>query len=160
MARLWRDQGKRDEAGDLLAPVYGWFTEGFDTLDLKEARCCSTSWQPEILLLSLIKRRSFGRKKLGFFRQRLANHHHCGNQRILCYRPSLIRFSSAAVRLLGAQLSRAAAKSTVPMTAKLALPWEPRVVVRRFGQSAPVLTTALSTILSPRILTPSAVTHN
>ena len=30
MARLWRDQGKRDEAHELLAPVYGWFTEGFD----------------------------------------------------------------------------------------------------------------------------------
>ena len=38
MARLWCDQGKRDEARDLLAPVYGWFTEGFDTLDLKEAK--------------------------------------------------------------------------------------------------------------------------
>ena len=38
LARLWRDQGKRDEAHDLLAPIYGWFTEGFDTLDLKEAR--------------------------------------------------------------------------------------------------------------------------
>ncbi len=38
MARLWRDQGQRDEAHDLLAPVYGWFTEGFDTLDLKEAK--------------------------------------------------------------------------------------------------------------------------
>jgi predicted ATPase len=38
MARLCRDQGKRDEARDLLAPVYGWFTEGFDTLDLKEAK--------------------------------------------------------------------------------------------------------------------------
>ena len=38
MARLWRDQGKRDEARDLLAPVYGWFTEGFDMLDLKEAK--------------------------------------------------------------------------------------------------------------------------
>ena len=37
-ARLWRDQGKRDEARDLLAPVYGWFTEGFDTLDLKQAK--------------------------------------------------------------------------------------------------------------------------
>jgi predicted ATPase len=37
MARLWRDQGKRDEARELLAPVDGWFTEGFDTLDLKEA---------------------------------------------------------------------------------------------------------------------------
>ena len=38
MARLWRDQGKRDEAHDLLAPIYGWFTEGFDTLNLKEAK--------------------------------------------------------------------------------------------------------------------------
>ena len=38
MARLWRDQGKRKEARDLLAPVYGWFTEGFDTLDLKDAK--------------------------------------------------------------------------------------------------------------------------
>ena len=38
MARLWRDQGKRDEARELLAPVYGWFTEGFDTLDLKDAK--------------------------------------------------------------------------------------------------------------------------
>jgi hypothetical protein len=38
MARLWRDQGKRDEARDLLTPVYGWFTEGFDTRDLKEAK--------------------------------------------------------------------------------------------------------------------------
>jgi predicted ATPase len=38
MARLWGDQGKRDEARDLLAPVYGWFTEGFGTLDLKQAK--------------------------------------------------------------------------------------------------------------------------
>ena len=37
MARLWRDQGKHNEARDLLAPLYGWFTEGFDTVDLKEA---------------------------------------------------------------------------------------------------------------------------
>ncbi len=36
--RLWRDQNKHAEARDLLAPVYGWFTEGFDTLDLKEAK--------------------------------------------------------------------------------------------------------------------------
>ena len=49
LARLWRDQGKRGEARDLLAPVYGWFTEGFDTPDLVEASqgfvfskaCCS-----------------------------------------------------------------------------------------------------------------------
>jgi predicted ATPase len=38
MAQLWRDQGKRDKARELLAPVYGWFTEGFDTLDLKQAK--------------------------------------------------------------------------------------------------------------------------
>ena len=38
LARLWRDQGKRAQAHDLLAPVYGWFTEGFDTADLKEAK--------------------------------------------------------------------------------------------------------------------------
>ncbi len=38
LARLWRDQGKRQEADALLAQVYGWFTEGFDTLDLKEAK--------------------------------------------------------------------------------------------------------------------------
>ena len=38
LARLWRDQGKREQARDLLAPVYGWFTEGFDTPDLKEAK--------------------------------------------------------------------------------------------------------------------------
>jgi predicted ATPase len=38
MARLWRDQDKREEARELLAPVYNWFAEGFDTLDLKEAK--------------------------------------------------------------------------------------------------------------------------
>jgi class 3 adenylate cyclase/predicted ATPase len=38
LAQLWRDQGKPQQARDLLAPVYGWFTEGFDTRDLKEAK--------------------------------------------------------------------------------------------------------------------------
>ena len=38
LARLHRDQGRRAEACDLLAPLYGWFTEGFDTSDLKEAK--------------------------------------------------------------------------------------------------------------------------
>ena len=38
LARLWQQQGKRQEAHDLLAPVYGWFTEGFDTADLKDAK--------------------------------------------------------------------------------------------------------------------------
>jgi predicted ATPase len=38
LARLWRDQGKMSEVRELLAPVYGWFTEGFDTRDLKEAK--------------------------------------------------------------------------------------------------------------------------
>ena len=37
LVRLWRDQGKVQQARELLAPVYGWFTEGFDTLDLKQA---------------------------------------------------------------------------------------------------------------------------
>jgi len=38
MARLWSDQGKEKQARDLLAPIYGWFTQGFDTRDLKEAK--------------------------------------------------------------------------------------------------------------------------
>jgi predicted ATPase len=38
MARLWRDQGKPQHARELLAPIYGWFTEGFDSTDLKEAK--------------------------------------------------------------------------------------------------------------------------
>jgi hypothetical protein len=44
LARLWRDQGKVQQARELLAPVYGWFTEGFDTLDLKDAKRCCSSW--------------------------------------------------------------------------------------------------------------------
>jgi predicted ATPase len=47
MARLWRDQGEREEARELLAPVYGWFTEGFDTLDLKEAKALLERWRHE-----------------------------------------------------------------------------------------------------------------
>ena len=39
LARLWHDQGKRTEARDLLSPIYGWFTDGFDTVDLKDAKC-------------------------------------------------------------------------------------------------------------------------
>ena len=38
LARLWVDSGRRAEARDLLAPVYNWFTEGFDTADLKDAK--------------------------------------------------------------------------------------------------------------------------
>jgi predicted ATPase len=38
MARLWYDRGRRQQAHDLLAPVYSWFAEGFDTLDLREAK--------------------------------------------------------------------------------------------------------------------------
>ena len=38
LARLWQQQGKRADAGALLAPIYGWFTEGFDTADLQEAK--------------------------------------------------------------------------------------------------------------------------
>ena len=38
LARLWQRQGKQDDARALLAPIYGWFTEGFDTADLQEAK--------------------------------------------------------------------------------------------------------------------------
>jgi predicted ATPase len=38
MARLWHDEGQREEAHDLLAPVYGWFSEGFGTQDLQQAK--------------------------------------------------------------------------------------------------------------------------
>jgi predicted ATPase len=38
LSRLWQQQGRRDEAYELLAPIYGWFTEGFDTADLQEAK--------------------------------------------------------------------------------------------------------------------------
>jgi len=38
LARLWQRQGKRTEAYELLAPIYGWFTEGFDTVDLQQAK--------------------------------------------------------------------------------------------------------------------------
>jgi predicted ATPase len=38
LSRLWQQQGKRDEAHELLAPIYGWFSEGFDTADMQEAR--------------------------------------------------------------------------------------------------------------------------
>jgi hypothetical protein len=45
LAWLWREQGKRDAARDFLAPVYGWFTEGFDALDLKEAQAPRRPWR-------------------------------------------------------------------------------------------------------------------
>ncbi len=38
LSRLWQSQGKKEEARQMLAETYGWFTEGFDTVDLKEAR--------------------------------------------------------------------------------------------------------------------------
>jgi predicted ATPase len=46
MARSWRDQGKRDGARELLAPVFGWFTEGFDTHDLREAKALLAELAP------------------------------------------------------------------------------------------------------------------
>jgi predicted ATPase len=46
MARLWCDRGERRQAYDLLAPVYGWFTEGFDTWDLKEAKALLDALAP------------------------------------------------------------------------------------------------------------------
>ena len=46
LSQLWQQQGKRDEARELLAPIYGWFTEGFDTADLQEAKALleALSW--------------------------------------------------------------------------------------------------------------------
>ena len=58
LARLWRDQGKVHQACELLAPVYGWFTEGFDTLDLKEAKASLEDWRmrlERLYVLSLNK---------------------------------------------------------------------------------------------------------
>jgi predicted ATPase len=46
LARLWRDQGKIEQARELLAPVFGWFTEGFDTRDLKEAKALLEEFAP------------------------------------------------------------------------------------------------------------------
>jgi predicted ATPase len=48
LARLWRDQGKAQQARELLAPVYGWFTEGFDTSDLKDAKALLDTLEREI----------------------------------------------------------------------------------------------------------------
>ena len=48
LARLWQSQGKPNEARDLLAPVYEWFTEGFDTADLKDAKALLNELQSEI----------------------------------------------------------------------------------------------------------------
>jgi predicted ATPase len=45
LSQLWQQQGKRDEARELLAPIYGWFTEGFDTADLQEARALLAALQ-------------------------------------------------------------------------------------------------------------------
>ena len=44
LSRLWQQQGKREEARELLAPIYGWFTEGFDTADLQEAKALLEEW--------------------------------------------------------------------------------------------------------------------
>jgi predicted ATPase len=44
LARLWQQQGKQTEAHELLAPIYGWFTEGFDTADLQEAKVLLDEW--------------------------------------------------------------------------------------------------------------------
>jgi predicted ATPase len=45
LGRLWRDQGKRNEARNLLMPIYGWFTEGFDTPDLKKSNALLDEWR-------------------------------------------------------------------------------------------------------------------
>ena len=45
LPRLWQQQGKKEEARRMLAEIYGWFTEGFDTTDLKEARELLKEWE-------------------------------------------------------------------------------------------------------------------
>ena len=57
LARLWRDQGKPAEACDLLAPVYGWFTEGFDLQDLKESKALLCELEPRFGISFRIRRR-------------------------------------------------------------------------------------------------------
>jgi hypothetical protein len=60
LARLWRDRGKVQQARELLAPVYGWFTEGFDTRDLKEAKALleelarspAQVWRPSLVSIA------------------------------------------------------------------------------------------------------------
>jgi predicted ATPase len=47
LARLWQQQGKLHEARDLVAPIYGWFTEGFDTVDLQEAKALLAALEGE-----------------------------------------------------------------------------------------------------------------
>jgi hypothetical protein len=46
LAQLWREEGKHEEARDLLVPVYGWFTEGFDTPVLKETKALLDTLAP------------------------------------------------------------------------------------------------------------------
>jgi hypothetical protein len=60
MAWLWRNQGKVQQARELLAPVYGWFTEGFDTRDLKEGAIGSTV----SLKTALFRHQGLGRGRL------------------------------------------------------------------------------------------------
>ena len=50
LARLWQQQGKRAEARRMLAEIYGWFTEGFDTADLKEAKALLAALEGELLI--------------------------------------------------------------------------------------------------------------
>jgi predicted ATPase len=50
LARLWQQQGKKEEAHRMLAKIYGWFTEGFDTKDLQEAKVLLTELEGELLI--------------------------------------------------------------------------------------------------------------
>ena len=60
LARLRRDQGRCAEARDLLAPIYGWFTEGFDTPDLKETKALLDELGARCFRLSMNRSRSTG----------------------------------------------------------------------------------------------------
>jgi len=58
LARLWRDQGKVQQARELLSPVYGWFKEGFDTRDLKEAKALLEEMQQGVFFITSKQRAS------------------------------------------------------------------------------------------------------
>jgi predicted ATPase len=63
LARLWRQQGKKDEARQMLAEIYNWFTEGFDTADLKDAKALLEELEGRATMTSGKKRRSSEERK-------------------------------------------------------------------------------------------------
>jgi predicted ATPase len=73
LSRLWQQQGKRDEARNLLAEIYNWFTEGFDTRDLKEARALLEELEGKKQKRQSEKQSKRQRKEQAIPRRRLRN---------------------------------------------------------------------------------------